>query len=921
MSKVAMCDKQEYVEDQFPSVTESDHSGLATHIGGLTNADEAINNASKLGRTASMEHQDKAQASLDVEMAKARISKSEPSYRRWIVLATATLGALLVSLQGSALIVALPDLMRELDIDFATIIWVLLTYTLAITASVPLLGYVGDAGLRGIRCRMFNIGFFVFTLGSLLCGIAQKKYSGYDLLGYRVVQGLGGALLFSNCFAIVADKFYPYNQVGLASGIINIAFAAGTILGPVIGGATVKASWKWVFFFNLPFGAVGTLAGFIFCHDTIYSHVEYTTLRKLVPVFDYTGFISLTATLALLFVVVVSALFPNGKVSVNSSLIGMGVAMGVLFIVFIIQQTFIRGGEHYDPTRAPFMDFNLFKNWVFNNTVVLGGLAGGVARTNLTFSFIFFFQGPYSKDPLMAGILLIPFGLGIMIAGMPSGRMADKIGFRYLCAAGLGLASIATLIMPLIIKPETNTWSISALLLVNGLGWGLYQSPSASISMLCILPQQRSASSSLRIMFTMLSQMIAIVICFKIIISGMPPEAVQELFIYGGGIDAKYLPSFMHGFRIVCWITFAITLLCCICAWGLPIQPVIAKPEPDSESDTLDYLTGAEADSASGAFGARSISPVATASVFVLTASSCSKSFGDQIRDENRNVIDDGIPGAEWIPEVEPAAPTSVYSNSGLASQPSPRSLVDTHSSTNSLKETIQHITLENTAFHAAQSFNDSISVTLLKLSPHIEAILSAILEANTKVIAKALLKLKHDLCSDIHTNVKVIATGLLTTNVDLILPKISATVDLETNKAINNKVELDTQSIIKDKIRRHGLVATHQFCPRADDTCLRKHAREIVDCVQRAVQQDVIHLFKALKARLMDHIRTKVALVMQDLGVNLLVQQIHVQAAVNAVAKVDTHMEMCSHIIAKGLHAKVRNHAASAIKHICRPQ
>lgn len=443
-------------------------------------------------------------------------------------------------------------------------------------------------------CRMFNIGFLIFTLGSLLCGLSQPKYNGYDMLAYRVIQGLGGALLFSNCFAVVADKFYPYNQVGLASGIINIAFAAGTILGPVIGGATVKASWKWVFFFNLPFGALGTVAGFMFCHDTIYPNVQYASFRKIVKTFDYTGFISLTTSIGLLFVVVVSALFPNGKVSENSSLIGMGVAFGVLFIVFIIQEMFVRGGKRFNALKAPFMDFRLFANQVFNNTVVLGGLAGGVARTNLTFSFIFFFQGPYGKDPLMAGILLIPFGLGIMLAGMPSGKLADTLGFRYLCFAGLALSSLATLIMPIVIKPDTNTWIISLLLLINGLGWGLYSSPAASISILCILPQQRSSSSSLRIMFTMVSQMIAIVICFKVIISGMPPEAVQELFINGGGIDPKYLDSFMHGWKIVCWITFAITLICTIAAWWLPIRPVIAhEAEESAVSSSVDVTTAA----------------------------------------------------------------------------------------------------------------------------------------------------------------------------------------------------------------------------------------------------------------------------------------------------------------------------------------
>ncbi|KAF8938458.1 major facilitator superfamily domain-containing protein [Dissophora ornata] len=583
-----MSEKHEYVEDPATAGSSTSKVETLNYPESVTHHRDAdIDPSIEENLEYEMGHQNKEQAALDIEMAKARRSTAEPPARRWIVLATATLGALFVSLQGSALIVALPDLMQSLDIDFSTIIWVLLTYTLAIAATVPFLGYIGDAGLKGIRCRMFNIGFFVFTLGSLLCGLSQKKHNGYDLLAYRVVQGLGGALLFSNCFAIVADKFYPYNQVGLASGIINIAFAAGTILGPVIGGATVKASWKWVFFFNLPFGVLGTVSGFLFCHDTIYPHIQYASFKNLTKTFDYTGFVSLTTSITLLFVLVVSALFPNGKLSDTGSLVGMGIALGILFIIFLIQETVVRGGKRFNPLKAPFMDFRLFTNWVFNNTVVLGGLAGGVARTNLTFSFIFFFQGPYAKDPLAAGILLIPFGLGIMIAGMPSGKLADTIGFRYLCCAGLGLASIATLIMPIVIQPWTNTWAISALLLVDGLGWGLYSSPAASISILCILPQQRSSSSSLRIMFTMLSQMIAIVICFKVIISGMPPAAVQELFIYGGGIDAQYLDSFMHGWRIVCWVTFVITLICCIFSWFLPVRPVRATPQVDSEESSV----------------------------------------------------------------------------------------------------------------------------------------------------------------------------------------------------------------------------------------------------------------------------------------------------------------------------------------------
>ncbi|KAG0281445.1 hypothetical protein BGZ95_003480 [Linnemannia exigua] len=207
----------------------------------------------------------------------------------------------------------------------------------------------------------------------------------------------------------------------------------------------------------------------------------------------------------------------------------------------------------------------------------------------------------------------------------------------------------------------------------------------------------------------------------------------------------------------------------------------------------------------------------------------------------------------------------------------------------------------------------------LAKRSVHINAILNAIIESNTKVIVKALLKLKLDLCADIHAKVKVSASGLLATNIGLVVPKISARVDSETNAAINTKVELDTQSLVRDKIRQHGLHAIHKHCPRGDDACLRKYAREIVDCIERAIEQDVLHLFVALKANLMTHVRAKVAVAVRDLGVNLLLEQVHVQAVVDAVTEVDTHLAMCSHAIVKGLHAEVRPNAVSVIKSVCR--
>ena len=197
------------------------------------------------------------------------------------------------------------------------------------------------------------------------------------------------------------------------------------------------------------------------------------------------------------------------------------------------------------------------------------------------------------------------------------------------------------------------------------------------------------------------------------------------------------------------------------------------------------------------------------------------------------------------------AAPASTYSNNGL---------VDSLAS-------IGPLPLGNTLGRAGGAINglttrstpqdtESPMISMIKRNNnlHVNAILDAILESNTKIIIKTLAKLKLDLCSDIHAKIKVLATGILTTNLNILIPKISAKVNAETNTAINTKAELDTQSLVKDKIRQHGLHAIHKHCPHADDRCLRKHARKIVECVERAVQEDVLHLFVALEANLMAH-------------------------------------------------------------------
>jgi MFS family permease len=177
----------------------------------------------------------------------------------WTALSVTTIGTLLASIQGSALMIALPDIMTQLHAGFMTIMWVILGFMLITTALLPVVGRLAD--MFG-RKNLYNAGFAVFTLGSLLCGLSQPQFHGWDLVLYRMVQGIGGALLFANGAAIVTDAFRK-GRVGLGLGVSTMAFSAGFMLGPVMGGILTSISWRWVFLINVPLGIAGTIWGIL----------------------------------------------------------------------------------------------------------------------------------------------------------------------------------------------------------------------------------------------------------------------------------------------------------------------------------------------------------------------------------------------------------------------------------------------------------------------------------------------------------------------------------------------------------------------------------------------------------------------------------------------------------------------------------
>lgn len=169
--------------------------------------------------------------------------------RAWTILFITCLGVLMASISTSALVIAFPTLLEELDMTINTVMLVLLVLLLVLAAAVTTAGKLGD--IIG-QATIFKIGYSCFTIGCLAAGFCDRKYRGYDLVGYRVIIGFGAALLFTNSAAIITTAFAPYNKVGLCQGVYQLSVALGGVLGPLIGGALATTNWRWIFWFNVP---------------------------------------------------------------------------------------------------------------------------------------------------------------------------------------------------------------------------------------------------------------------------------------------------------------------------------------------------------------------------------------------------------------------------------------------------------------------------------------------------------------------------------------------------------------------------------------------------------------------------------------------------------------------------------------------
>ncbi len=435
-------------------------------------------------------------------------------------------------MSSNTLIVALPVIMKDLHASFQEIIWSMMGFMFILCILVPAVGRIAD--MIG-RKRLFVAGFIIFTLASLLCGFSK---SGLDLLLYRMIQAVGGALLAANSVPIVTDAFHR-KELGKALGINGMIISIGGVIGPVLGGLLIDMGWRAIFYINVPIGIIGT----------IWAAIQLKELDVLPAKqkFDWPGTIIFTlGMLALLLFLTFGGLYGWRKPELYLLL-----AAGVILLPLFVYMEF-RAAD-------PLLDMRLFESRIL--AFAYGSnLLNGIARGAVTFIMIFYFQGIKGIDPIQAAFLLVPFVLPQMVVSPICGWLSDRIGSRILSSSGLLISALGFLGL-LWIKPESSYMELTISMIIIGIGSGMFISPNSKSIMEAVPVERRGIAGGVRTMMNSLGMIISMAVCMTVIISCLTPEAFSGLFtgtqVGSKGIAVK---EFIEGIRILFLISFIISI-------------------------------------------------------------------------------------------------------------------------------------------------------------------------------------------------------------------------------------------------------------------------------------------------------------------------------------------------------------------------
>jgi MFS family permease len=470
------------------------------------------------------------------ETAAARPGRPpKPDAYAWVALANTTAAIFMASLDGSVVIIALPAIFRGINLDplsagnISYLLWMIMGYRLVQAVLVVNLGKLGD--MFG-RVKMYNAGFVVFTIASIL--LSFDPFSGGQgamwLIGWRFLQAIGGSMLMANSAAILTDAF-PAERRGFALGTNQIAALAGMFIGLVAGGLLAAWDWRAVFWINLPVGVFGTLWAYLKLRDN--------GVRNPASI-DWWGNITFLLGLGSLLVGVTYGIQPYGRNSMGwESPVVLGEIIGGLgvLLAFLIIETRVA---------EPMFRLSLFKIREFT-AGNLAGLLVSIARGGIQFMLIIWLQGiwlplhgySYDQTPLWAGIFMLPMTAGFLVSGPTSGILSDRFGSRGIATAGMAVFAssfIALMLLPV----DFPYWVFALFIALNGIGSGMFASPNSSSIMGSVPVRDRGAASGMRATFQNSGTAVSIGVVFTLMIAGLSSTLPDTL---SGGLVKLGVPG------------------------------------------------------------------------------------------------------------------------------------------------------------------------------------------------------------------------------------------------------------------------------------------------------------------------------------------------------------------------------------------
>jgi MFS family permease len=443
---------------------------------------------------------------------------------KWIALSNCTLAVLLATLDASITLIAMPDIFRGIHLDPLVpsnsfyLLWMILGYLIVSSVLIVSLGRLGD--MYG-RVRIYNLGFVIYTVASLLLAVdwMTGQPGALYLIVFRIVQGVGGACLLANAAAIITDAF-PANQRGMALGINNIVGVSGLFIGLLLGGLLAPIDWRLVFLISVPVGLFGTVWAYL--------KLEERSEPRRGSV-DWWGNLTFALALILLMVSITYGIRPYG-----GSPTGWGSPRVLILLACSLASlvAFLWVERH---VAQPMFRLSLFRIRAFTFGTLSTFLAA-VARGGLMFMLIIWLQGiwlplhgyDFTEAPLWAGIYMLPLTVGMLIAGPTSGFLSDRFGARPFSTGGM-LGTALSFGLLLLLPIDFPYPAFAAILFLTGISMGMFASPNRAAVMNSLPAGERGAGGGMNQTFQNSAQVLSIGIFFTLLVVGLSSSLPSTL--------------------------------------------------------------------------------------------------------------------------------------------------------------------------------------------------------------------------------------------------------------------------------------------------------------------------------------------------------------------------------------------------------